>query len=750
MIQLSGGAIEQEVSSLSDAGKTKEQLIHELDEARKWIVALELSEIEQKRAETLQSVLLKIAQASNMPGSLKNLVRVIHNQLAVLIDTTNFYVALYNPGDDTYTFPYAVDEKDAFFHDEYLVPQQQKGGLIDYVRRNGESIRVDKDILQRLIAAGEIEQLGPPSSVWLGAPLRTSQEVIGVVAVQSYEEQSLYTIRDLDLLTVASEHIASIIKRKQAEDALRQRNLFLETLSQLSRDVASTLDVRPIMDTVARAAGQMINATSAYVCDWDEEQGTTTVLAEYYSSEASDSERVSDLGRTYELDKENGAFAKYLRNSVHSSDHIYNREYGAAERSEKEEYDDKSTLIVPLVAENKTLGYIELWECRHKRNFTREEVEFVQAIAHQVSMTINNVQLHKDLQKSEEQYRVLFENVPVGISLSVLDGDVFMVNETMKRIIGYSKAELDELQTGDAYQNPEDREHIIAHMERDGYVKDFEVELRQKDGSSCCASMSILPFSSIGENTVMTMVVDLTEHKRAAQQQLELAVERERIQILANFITKASHEFRTPLSNINTGAYLLGKLADEEKRRQYIHLIQDQVKSVMGLVNALVTMTKLDSQNQLAMTPINVNELLQVVNEIAEPLIKAKKIDLQLILTDEPLIISGNSYYLAHAIDSLCKNAIHYTPEGGSINLSSSHIVQNAIIEIRDTGCGIGDKDLPHIFERFYRADDAGTTRGFGLGLPIVKSIVELHGGSIETESEEGKGSTFRLILPIS
>ena len=115
-----------------------------------------------------------------------------------------------------------------------------------------------------------------------------------------------------------------------------------------------------------------------------------------------------------------------------------------------------------------------------------------------------------------------------------------------------------------------------------------------------------------------------------------------------------------------------------------------------------------------------------------------------------PVWVCGDYDYLKEAILRVFQNAIRYTPAGGAITVRVAQIDNRAVIEISDTGRGIGDKDLPHIFERFYRSDDVASIQGFGLGLPIAQAVVELHGGRIEVESRAGQGSTFRLLLPVT
>jgi PAS domain S-box-containing protein len=196
----------------------------------------------RRQADKVQSVLFQVSQAVHASGGLTELLEAIHYQLGRLINTTNFYVALYDEETDMYSFPYLVDE----YKEEFTIPPQQglKKSLTDYVRRTGKAILVDEQMHQRLEAAGEVELIGRPSPVWLGVPLRTAQKVIGVVVVQSYDDPALYSAKDLELLSFVAENIAVGIERKWGEDerekleAQVQHAQKLESLGVLAGGIA--------------------------------------------------------------------------------------------------------------------------------------------------------------------------------------------------------------------------------------------------------------------------------------------------------------------------------------------------------------------------------------------------------------------------------------------------------------------------------------------------------------------------------
>ncbi|MCK4409411.1 MAG: PAS domain-containing protein, partial [Candidatus Eisenbacteria sp.] len=228
----------------------------------------------QSRAKELQSVLLTIAEAVNRSDGLEELLGTIHQELGRLIDTTNFYVALFDEDTGTYTFPYHVDEHD---DSEPLGPMYLGKSLTDYVRRRGEATMVDEESYQELIAAGEVELIGASSTTWLGVPLKTGGRDIGVVAVQTYEEVSPYTPHDLKLMTFVSDNIAMAVGRKLAEEQIHRRLHMEETVS----DVVSGLIRHGVEETdeaimaALASAGALLSTEHCFTCLAEPDEGNS-------------------------------------------------------------------------------------------------------------------------------------------------------------------------------------------------------------------------------------------------------------------------------------------------------------------------------------------------------------------------------------------------------------------------------------------------------------------------------------------
>ncbi len=247
------------------------------------------------------------------------------------------------------------------------------------------------------------------------------------------------------------------------------------------------------------------------------------------------------------------------------------------------------------------------------------------------------------------------------------------------------------------------------------------------------------------------ILADITERKQAAQRQRELELERERAAMLQRFIGDVSHDLRTPLTTIKTRLYLIRNTLDSDKQQSHIEILEAQTAHLERLLKDMLRMSRLDEMTAFQLEPLAVNALIRDVLVEQEPLAMRRKHIVHFTGDQNLPLVQADRTNLRRAITNIVVNALHYTPDEGSIIIRSYTQTQHAVIEVCDTGIGIGVDDLPHIFERFYRADAArGTVSGgAGLGLAIAKKVVEGHQGNIEVESELGKGSTFKILLPI-
>ncbi|HZP83832.1 MAG TPA: heavy metal sensor histidine kinase [Chthonomonadaceae bacterium] len=228
---------------------------------------------------------------------------------------------------------------------------------------------------------------------------------------------------------------------------------------------------------------------------------------------------------------------------------------------------------------------------------------------------------------------------------------------------------------------------------------------------------------------------------------------------IERFSADASHELKTPLTSIRGEAEvaLMSDLSPEEYRKT-LRSIVEETERLSSIVNNLLLLSRADAdQVRLKQEPLSLDEVALAAYEPMERLARRKNITLDIEAMDS-VRLRGDSLWLGQLITNLLHNAINYTPEGGSVVLSLTHVPDPnaldgpgcAVLSVRDTGPGIPAEHLPHIFDRFYRVD-SGRSRdqgGSGLGLNIARWIAESHGGQISVASEVGKGTTFTVRLP--
>ncbi len=356
------------------------------------------------------------------------------------------------------------------------------------------------------------------------------------------------------------------------------------------------------------------------------------------------------------------------------------------------------------------------------------------------------------LRESEARYRAVVEDQTEFIARFAPDWQIKFANEAFCRYYGKTRDQL-----LNSYFRPhvhEDdfdfvrdtlrtmgQEHPLVIYEHRVIMADGEVRWQQWTNRVFTADDgTILEYQFVGK--------DITEFKQMEGDRLLAALEHEKVQILADFIAAASHDFRTPLSVINTSAYLLNRVQDADQRERHFQTIQAQIHNVERLIDGLLTMSRLDRGDVFHVVALDLNTVIRQLEIQIHGQIDRKEITLALDLALELPSIVGDGEWLYRLIFRLVENAIRYTPERGTITIMTRVADDGVMLEVRDNGTGISADDLPHIFDRLYRGDNHRPMGGQGLGLSIAKKIVEGHNGSIEVESTPGVGTTFRVLLP--
>jgi PAS domain S-box-containing protein len=362
-------------------------------------------------------------------------------------------------------------------------------------------------------------------------------------------------------------------------------------------------------------------------------------------------------------------------------------------------------------------------------------------------------QLESALRESEARYRGILEDQTELICRFLEDGMLTYVNPAVCRYFGMSEEAL----IGRPFIptiHDEDMREVIGKfrtLDANNPVINFEFRIWQTPNDlrwvNCTARIIIAKNGAAREYQVVGR--DVTEHKQTEQSRRELDRRREQARVLTSFIQDASHEFRTPLSIISTNLYLLKRGLDLDNTEQRFEMIDNEVDHILELVEGLVTMARLDQELEYGEMSVNLNEILRDRIIQTTNLFLDQNLKVNLDLAPNLPLISGNVADLHLALGNIVDNAIRFTPSGGTIQIKTGKHAEGIFVDIADSGEGMVEDVLPHIFERFYRVDKAHTTRGFGLGLPIAQRIIEGHGGRIEVESVVNEGTAVKVILPI-
>ena len=379
----------------------------------------------------------------------------------------------------------------------------------------------------------------------------------------------------------------------------------------------------------------------------------------------------------------------------------------------------------------------------------------------------------------ESRYRKLLHAAPDAILEVNEEGRILILNEAVERMFGYSRAELLGLsvdQLVPASMRGGHAQHRSAYAKRPNtrpMGTGLELQGQRKDGSLFPVEISLSPNWIDGALHVIASVRDITERKavedriRTLREQYtaELTIKNEQLEARSReaeranrlkneFLASMSHELRTPLHTIIGFSELLGEQLEGplgEKQQRFVgHILQD-ARHLLELINEILDISKIESGRlELKREPFDFSQCVEEVMGGIRHQAATKNITLENKNRFHDSLYADR-LRVKEILYNLLSNAVKFTPEGGRVWVEAFSEGNILHVSVCDTGIGIPEKEHPSIFEKFYQVGDArgGTREGTGLGLPITKHLVELHGGTINVESHPGQGSSFRLTFPL-
>ena len=728
-----------------------------LDNARLYAAAQQ-DLAERRRTEKVQAATYRISKAALAAQDLEALFRSIHEIVGELMPAHNFYIALYDAATDMLSFPYFIDERD-----EWSPPHKAGRGLTEYVLRTGAPLLASPGVFAELVQAGEVELVGVNSIDWLGVPLKTADQTIGVLVVQTYTEGVRYTLEERDILTFVSSQVAMAIARKRAEEALTRRARELAALYETSLEINAQPDVPALLRTIVRRASELVGVRvgGLYLVQPDQtlelvvnhnlldnSVGTRLRLGEGLSG------RVAQAGEAMMVDD----YSHWEGRAAAFAEAPFHRVLG-----------------VPLKVNDRVVGVIDVTDDVQAGPFSEDDIRLVSLFADQAAIAVENARLYQQAQQeiaerrraeealraSEERFRALIENSSDMITLLNSEGTTVYASPSITRVLGYTP---DEYVGRDVFDvlHPDDRDSVMAEFVdiqgRAGRAFRAQYRFRHRDGS--WRWIEGVGSNMLAEPSVRAIVMnarDVTE-RIEAEASLRQAQKMESLGILAGGV---AHDFNNLLvALLGQTSLALAQLPLESPARTHV---EKAVRAAERAADLTRQMLAYSGRGQFEMRFINLNTLIREnlhLFEVAVP----KNVQLGSDLAEALPLIEADVGQMQQVVMNLIINAAEAIGERpGAVVVSTAAIQVSAgddrlwrftgesptpghyvVLEVRDNGSGMDAETLSKIFDQFFTTKFTGR----GLGLAAVLGIVRGHRGGLHVTSEPGQGTAFRLAFP--
>jgi signal transduction histidine kinase len=529
---------------------------------------------------------------------------------------------------------------------------------------------------------------------------------------------------------------AKIDARKSAEllQEAKQRTTEIAALYDTSQDISIQHHLPVILQSIVDRATSLLNTAGGAIFLHDKAQNDFQIAVEFGVG--------MPVGTHLPLNEGLGGVVAKTREALIVNDYANWPQRAAALK----QLPIGATICVPMMRRGELVGVLGVHEVvGTKRKYTQADARLLSLFATNAAGAVENARLLDALKESEERFRI----AAACASDIVYDWDLTDDRMEYFGAVYEKNAIADSMgRTRQDYfkrVHPDDRERLQAaiteHLQND---KPFSQEYRILDENN--SYITVLdrgtairkplgnPIKLVGAMS------NITERKQAEQMKTD-------------FVSFVSHQLRTPLSGVKWMLELATDAAeDPEGMRSYIQDARVSTERLIGLVNDLLDVSRLErGKLEVNYDEVNLADLTQsIVKELSTLTLEREQV--VLVQNEENLpTLSSDSQLLRQVIMNLTSNAIKYTNQGGKIQIQMHLDRQSIQWQIQDTGIGIPKSDMSKLFEKFYRAGNvlAVETEGTGLGLYLVRLIVERLGGNVWCESEEGVGSTFHFVLPL-
>lgn len=619
------------------------------------------------------------------------------------------------------------------------------------------------------------------------APMIAGGELIGVLDIQSdkvdrFNEIDVLTTTALaqqiaiavqnarafsQLLQTQADLTESLVARGRAEEQLRRRASELETVAMVGAAASTILDLDELLSTVVELTKTNFDLYHAHIYLFDDKREFLNLAA----GAGEPGEIMKTRGHKIRADHPHSLVARAARTSqgVVSNDVTQDTDFLPNPLLPQ----TRSEMSLPMIVGDETIGVLDIQSVVVNR-FTDDDILVQTTLASQIVVAVQNARALQQILLRERA----IENSTSGLTIADArrpDMPLVYINPAFEQITGYSIEEALGKNCRFLQSDDRDQEAIqeIRAAIREG--RNCTVTLRnyRKDGRLFWNELRLSPIHNaagvvthfVGVQTDITERKEIETQRELMLEQAEEQVARERLsaerlrevdRLKSQFLANMSHELRTPLNSIIGYSEILldgddGELSDEAA--EDIGTIYQSGRHLLSIINEILDLAKIEAgQMSIDRRSVDLPDIVSEVVQTAQVLVKDKPVVLRITPEAEICPVLGDPVRLRQIFTNLISNAVKFTEKGNvtiAYGMADAHSVY---VKVSDTGIGMKETDVPIIFQQFRQVDGSATRRagGTGLGLTITKHLVDMHGGSIEVESEIGVGSVFRFTLPVA
>ncbi len=573
---------------------------------------------------------------------------------------------------------------------------------------------------------------------WLGVPMLIGDHVIGMIALDK-EESGFYTQEHAQLAMTFATQAAIAIENTRLFQAEHDQRRQTKALEKAAAAVNSTLDLDQVLDRILEQVEQVVRG-DAFNVMMVEDQQAYIVRQRGYKDVKGNNKHSDIMIENYPI----------LKKMAQTGDSILVPDTEADPDWVQEEGREwlRSYIATPIQVGDVTVGFLNVNGTRPGQ-FNQTDVRNLQAFADHVATAIENAQLYQKLRSHAEtleervrertaqlraqyaQLEAILHSTVDGIIVIGDDGELILANPLARDWLTRTLSPEESERLQKAVQNLATRagERPEAVLELTG----LDLELKAAPISNGAG----------GQESMAVVAIHDVSHLKALNR------------MKTHFVTNVSHELRTPIAAIKLFVQLMQRKPDNWQ--EYVDLLAQQADHQAELVESILEISRVDAGRlEIEPRPTSLNSLTETAITRHAELAQEQNLTLIHRPADSDPTALVDSKRLMQVLNNLVSNAIRYTPPEGTVTISTGKMKTEdrlwSTVVVSDTGIGIPEEELPHIFERFYRGEKprAMQISGTGLGLAIVKEIVELHGGRVTVESEVDEGSSFTIWLPVA